>query len=287
MIIRSIVVIAALFMLLTGCAHKMPQEVIDVNRELGQAKDDCAGVYAADDLRAVQGDVDAMNELADAGKYRKARKAAEPILPEIDGLSAAAAKGRADAKEEAEAALEAAKKALAGASEAGAPELVASAYAQAEEKVAEAKRLYEDPCKYAEATAAAKDAARLSDNAAQAAAAERKRLEEEERKRAEEEARRKAEEAKRLEEERLKMKPPTYTVLRGDSLWNISGMETIYKDSVYWPIIHDANGDLITDPDLIYPGQLLTIPRDMECSEMDAKLHELWRVMAAAEVTEE
>ena len=55
LMIRSIVVILVLFTLATGCARKMPQEVIDVNRGLGQAKDACAGVYAADDLRSMQG----------------------------------------------------------------------------------------------------------------------------------------------------------------------------------------------------------------------------------------
>lgn len=288
LMIRSFVVVLVLVALATGCARKMPQEVIDVNRGLGQAKDACASVYAADDLSAIQGEVDSMNQLADAKKYRKAAKAAEPILPGIGDLEAAADAGRADAKAEAEAALEAAGTALAGAAEAEAPALVGSAYGEAEAKVTEARQLFMDPCKYAEATATARDAARLADNAAQAAVAERKRLDEEERLRAEAERLRQEEEARRLEEERLKnMLPPTYTVMKGDSLWSISGMEKIYKDSIYWPIIHDANGGLIADPDLIYPGQELTVPRGMQSSELDAKLHELWSKMAAGVVMEE
>jgi hypothetical protein len=287
LMLRSIVVLMVLFVLTVGCARKMPQEVIDVNRGLGEAKDACAGVYAADDLRAVQGDVDAMNDLADAKKYRKARKAAEPILPEVNSLNATAEAGRSEAKADAESALEAAKAALAKATEAEAPTLVSSAFGQAETKLDEARDLYQDPCKYGEAEAAANDAARLADNSAQAAVAERKRLDEEARKRAEEEQRRKEEEARRLEEERLKMFPPTYTVAQGDSLWRISGMEKIYKDSVYWPIIHDANGNKISDPDLIYPGQELTIPRGMQPEQMDEKLHELWRRYAAGEAEEE
>jgi len=288
LVIRSIVLILILFTLATGCARKMPQQVIDVNRGLGQAKDACASVYAVDDLRSIQGEVDSMNQLADAKKYRKALKAAEPILPGIGDLKAAADTARADARAEAEAALDTAKNALGAATEAEAPALVGSAFGEAEAKLAEAQQLFEDPCKYAEATAAARDAGRLADNAAQAAVTERKRLDEEELKRAEAERLRKEEEARRLEEERLKnMLPPTYTVLKGDSLWNITGMEKIYKDSIYWPIIHDANGGLIADPDLIYPGQELTIPRGMKCCELDAKLHELWSQLAAGEVMEE
>jgi nucleoid-associated protein YgaU len=284
----SVLAVAALLTLTAGCARTMPQEVIDVNRSLGEAKDGCAGVYAADDLQDVQGDVDSMNELADAEKYRKARKAAEPILPRMGPLGDAAEAGRNEAMAKAEAAMEAAQAAMAEAESAEAPTLVASAYAKAGEKWAEAQQLYKDPCKYGEATAAANDAARLAGNAAQAAIAERKRLDEEAARLAEEEARRKAEEeARRLAEEELKKHPPTYTVDKGDSLWMISGMEKIYADSIFWPVIYDANGDAISDPDLIYPGQELTIPRDMGEKELEEKLHMMWSELAGGEAQEE
>ena len=166
--------------------------------------------------------------------------------------------------------------------------LVPSAWEQAKTKAAEAKELFADPCKYAEAKAAADEAARLAGNAAQAAIAERKRLDEEAARLAEEEARRKAEEeARRLEEERLKKYPPVYTVQQGDSLWSITGMEMIYGNSVYWPIVYDANGNAIQDPDLIYPGQELQIPRDLCEKGMDKKLHELWGTLSSGWVEEE
>ncbi len=72
------------------------------------------------------------------------------------------------------------------------------------------------------------------------------------------------------------MFPPTYVVKKGDYLWRISGMERIYKNPIYWPIIHDANSGKIADPDLIYPGQELTIPRDMSDQQMTNKLYRLW-----------
>jgi nucleoid-associated protein YgaU len=275
--VRTILMLVALAVVATGCAKTMPQEVIDVNRTLGEAKDACASVYAADDLAALQGDVDGMNELADAKKYKKARKAAEPILPEVQQLDSTAASARAKAKADADAAIAAAKAALEQARKAEAETLVASAWGQAKAKMDEATTLAQDPCKYAEAKAAADEAARLAGNAAQAAIAERKRLDEEARRKAEEEARRKAEEeARRLEEERLQKYPPLYTVQRGDSLWRITGMEKIYGNPVYWPIVYDANGNLIQDPNLIYPGQELQIPRGMSDEDMKTKLHTLW-----------
>jgi nucleoid-associated protein YgaU len=50
----------------------------------------------------------------------------------------------------------------------------------------------------------------------------------------------------------------TYTVVKGDSLSKIAKRE--YGDANRWRAIYDANRDIIKDPDLIYPGQVLTIP---------------------------
>jgi len=48
----------------------------------------------------------------------------------------------------------------------------------------------------------------------------------------------------------------TYTVVSGDSLWAIA--ERFYGDGSKYQVIADASG--VTDPDLIQPGQVLTIP---------------------------
>ena len=48
----------------------------------------------------------------------------------------------------------------------------------------------------------------------------------------------------------------TYTVVSGDTLWAIS--ERFYGDGSRYQQIADASG--ISNPDLIYPGQVLTIP---------------------------
>ncbi len=62
----------------------------------------------------------------------------------------------------------------------------------------------------------------------------------------------------------------TYTVERGDNLWGISGMSSIYGDSYQWPLIYKANRDQIKDPDLIYPNQVLDIDRNASSDEIDA-----------------
>lgn len=50
----------------------------------------------------------------------------------------------------------------------------------------------------------------------------------------------------------------TYTVVSGDSLWNIA--QDKYGDGEKWRVIYDANKDAIRDPGLIFPGQELEIP---------------------------
>jgi nucleoid-associated protein YgaU len=50
----------------------------------------------------------------------------------------------------------------------------------------------------------------------------------------------------------------TYTVKKGDSLSKIAKRE--YGDAQQWRRIFEANRNLIDNPDLIYPGQVLRLP---------------------------
>lgn len=49
-----------------------------------------------------------------------------------------------------------------------------------------------------------------------------------------------------------------YTVKSGDYLWLIAKAQ--YGDGSKWSAIYEANKDKISNPNLIYPGQVLTIP---------------------------
>lgn len=50
----------------------------------------------------------------------------------------------------------------------------------------------------------------------------------------------------------------TYTVKKGDSLSKIA--KQVYGDAQQWRKIHEANRDIIENPDLIHPGQVLKLP---------------------------
>jgi len=62
--------------------------------------------------------------------------------------------------------------------------------------------------------------------------------------------------------EAMKVKPPeTYRVKKGDYLIKIAGKKEVYGDASQWQKIYRANRKKIKNPNLIYPGQNLVIPR--------------------------
>lgn len=52
--------------------------------------------------------------------------------------------------------------------------------------------------------------------------------------------------------------PVFYTIKKGDTLWAIAS--DFYKDGSKYPLIVDANIEVIKDADKIYPGQAIRIP---------------------------
>ena len=56
----------------------------------------------------------------------------------------------------------------------------------------------------------------------------------------------------------MKPKTKSYTVKKGDCLWNIA--KKYYGNGAQYTKIYNANKGKIKNPNLIYPGQVLTIP---------------------------
>ena len=61
--------------------------------------------------------------------------------------------------------------------------------------------------------------------------------------------------------------PDSITVAPGDSLWSIAA--SLHPDAddasidAAWRAIREANADILPDPNLIHPGQILTLPQDL------------------------
>ena len=66
----------------------------------------------------------------------------------------------------------------------------------------------------------------------------------------------------------------TYVVIKGDSLWKISGKKSVYSDPFRWPLIFKTNASKIKDADLIFPKQRFNIFRGFNPADIDkAVLH--------------
>ncbi len=65
----------------------------------------------------------------------------------------------------------------------------------------------------------------------------------------------------------------SYSVIRGDNLWDISAKGDVYADPYQWPLIYKTNRDKIKDPDLIYPGQVFDIDQNASAAEINAAVN--------------
>ncbi len=60
-----------------------------------------------------------------------------------------------------------------------------------------------------------------------------------------------------------------YRVGTGENLFSIAARRRVYNEGLLWPLIYRANRDQIKDPRTIFPGQTLTIPRNISTAEMN------------------
>lgn len=62
----------------------------------------------------------------------------------------------------------------------------------------------------------------------------------------------------RMEVEHVEPEAQFHTVVSGDTLGKIA--KAYYGNAMKYPVIFEANKPMLTDPDKIYPGQVLRIP---------------------------
>jgi nucleoid-associated protein YgaU len=73
-----------------------------------------------------------------------------------------------------------------------------------------------------------------------------------------------------------------YTVVSGDNLWDISAKDETYGNPYQWPLIYKANSDQIKDADLIFAGQVFSIPSataaEIDAAVQHAKTRGAWTI---------
>lgn len=250
-----------------SCCTKPPVELGQAQDAYKAAESACAADYVKSELDEAK----AMLDKADA--FYADKKCKDSKLSSLDAITLAK-KAREDAMSEKEKAKKLAEEAISSAemaiNKAKAEE--AGKYASSDldagiSKLNEAKALFNsDECKYNQVTAMAEEATSKINDAIAKAIAEKQRIAEE---------KRRAEEAARLAaEEELKNHPKEWTVVKGECLWKIAGYEKIYSDPFQWPLIYKANKAQIKDPDLIHPGQVFAIPRNVSDEDVAMAIKE-------------
>ena len=56
--------------------------------------------------------------------------------------------------------------------------------------------------------------------------------------------------------------PNEHLVVRGEFLSKISGYSNVYGSPFKWQKLYEANKEVVTDPNVIYPYQVLSVPRN-------------------------
>ncbi len=241
-----------LALLLAGCCSPPVKEISLAKAQLTEAREEGAPLYAPEKYREAenllsQAEAEAKKECQKSWKTVKlAQQRAQEAIK-------AAAKAKAIARAEAQRALDRAREAMAEARKAQAPRYAPDLYAAAEDLFKKAQKEFQGE-NYLLSKKEADRAAQLALKAKEAAIKVQKEL------------------ARKREEERL-ARPTTHIVLKGECLWIISSYPQIYGNPFMWPLIYWANRAQIHDPDLIYPGQAFTIPRDFSPQEKDRAVY--------------
>jgi len=223
---------------LWGCCHPPVKEISLAKAQLSEAKEVGAPKYAPEKYKKAEALV-AQAEAESKTACRKSWKTVKLAQEAAKEAKEEALKAKSILKDKAARGIIQAQEALKEAEKAEAPKYAPDLYEVAKKALLEAKKAFSEE-DYALSSSKAEEAYKLALKAKEAA------------------LKVKAELAKG---------PTTYKVAKGECLWIISGYEIIYNNPLMWPLIYWANKANIADPDLVYPGQVLTIPRNF--SEKD------------------
>jgi hypothetical protein len=247
-----------------GCTPPPTQELADAEAALSAAREAGAERFATQEYESAESKLEEALMMNERRDYLEAKEMAIDARDTAFFARSIAQEARIKLREQARDSLDTARQALLGAEMAGAEKYDPEDYHLLEALFGEADTAYsseEYPSAIQKAEEVTKRARRLELAAKRAA-----ELEKEEEKEPEEEIAEKIEESQVIQPETIY---DSHLVEKGECLWIISEYERIYADPFKWPLIYRANRSQINDPDLIFPGQNLAIPRNSDPTDVE------------------
>ncbi len=247
--------------LIAGCPKKIPSEAYDIQRSISLAREECASVYAQEELDDLEIMIIQMKQKK---KYKEMRKMALDILPRIEKLRSTINEQkqvlRLQVEEKKEMASENISSALKNQAIDYAPDLMA----RANNLFQEGEQFKDDRgCQL-------KKALHYFQTSAQSAEKANEKTVEEKNKQIEREEARKLQEKKKVRvPEKPKEKITEWIVASGENLWTISSKNEVYGNPLLWPLLFWANRSQIKNPNLIYSHQRLKIPREFQEEDLE------------------
>lgn len=241
---RLMALLIPIALLIGGCCHPPVKQISMAKAQLMEAQEAGAPQYAPKKYK----EAEALLSQAEAESKKECKKSWKTVELAKEKAAEAkkeALKKKAEAKSAAQKAIDEAQDALKAAQEAEAPKYAPDLYQAACNALKEAVNAFKGE-DYIKALQQAKKATELANKAKEAAIKVKEELAEKE-----------------------KAKNATHVVKKGECLWVIAGYSQVYNDPFLWPLIYWANKAKIHDPDLIYPGQVFAIPRNVTEEEKE------------------
>ena len=235
--------ISSLFLCLGGCCHPPVKKISMAKAQLIEAREVGAPQYVPEKYKEAE-DILSRAEAESRGECRKSWSTAELAVQKVKELKEETLTAMEQAKADGKTSIEQAQKHLKAAEKAESLQYAPDLYEAASSSLQQAQKAFQQKL-FLKAKDLADKATKLALRAKEAAIKVKKEL------------------AATI------TKPSTYIVRSGDCLWIIAGYPQIYNNPYMWPLIYWANKAQTPDPDLIYAGQVLVIPRDFSAQEKE------------------
>jgi len=259
-------IVGCLFVALYGCVKPPIKEIADAEVALAAARSIGAENYLKEAYKDVEKKLDEARLMAEEQKYKPARILALESANEARQIKSQAERVKEKARKDAEKALATTHKAICELEEKRAINYDIEEYMAILNLFREVQKEYDEE-RYLQVIEKAGSITQRCN------ALQKKAREIEAQKKGELLRLEKAKQLKKaeglVEEKKKKVEIKEHVVQFGECLWKICQEAQVYNNPLIWPIVYKANRSQIRDPDLIYPGQRIIIPRQLAQDQIE------------------